>query len=101
MFRGPVCFLSLSRRPSLTAPRAISSSLGARAFADSLDYVSVAIARRKLHLRIDAGRILAQQRLDQTDLSKKSCQSSVESRRMLVMMLPTVTCVAACRWCSA
>ncbi len=43
----------------------------ARALADSFNDVAVAIARRKLHLRISACGILAQQRLDQADALEK------------------------------
>ena len=39
----------------------------AGAFTDSLNHVAIAIARRKLHLRVSAGRIRAQQRFDEAD----------------------------------
>ena len=66
----------------------------ARSFANALDDVAVAIAGGKFHFRISP-LDLRPAEFDEADAFKEFAPVSVDKRRMLVMMLPTVTCVAA------
>src|SRR5258706_6476137 len=73
-FNGSSCYFSLSLVLSLSCIfskfHGCTSNFQftcARALADSLNDVAVAITRRKFHLRVSAGRIRSQQRLDETD----------------------------------
>ena len=100
--RPAPCPLSMASPRSL---RALHRALGNFNFGwrgparQILDRMPVGVARGEIH----SPKLLPSRRTWSTrlTLSKNTCQSNAEVRRMLVMMLRTVTLIAACSWCSA
>ena len=89
------CFAAWTRLRAAT-----SSSVRLRPARQFLDGAAVEIARREIHVAQTRCR---RRSTSSTRLmrSTSSVQSTSEIRRMLVMMLRTVTVAAPCLWCSS